>query len=320
MLNFDKMAASLLAKIPKKMYNNIEKSSPLMKAFLKKGKVWDSGGDTIQPHIKYKEADNRGSYNGYDTLNITPQDTRTAAEFRLKQLYASIVFNGYEEAADKGELAVHKLVATAVEDAESSIKDLFAQQVFGDGTGNAGKDLTGLKAYIDDGTSVAVYGGIDRATNAFWKSNVGTFALDGSDLVAKMKEMYAKCARGGMENKPDLIVTDLATWLEISNKIDEKSQLAHGTGKLAQEFANLGFIHQSFFGVPIVYDEYCPADTIYFINSNTFQLHSKPGRKFQPSELVKPKDQDAKIGQIFFAGELVGTEPRANGVLTRAAV
>jgi hypothetical protein len=317
-LDFDKYLSSYLPLIPKRMYDNISKSSPLMKAFTKKKKTWDEGGDTIRPHIKYKEATNRGSYQGYDELNVDPQDTRTAAEFKMKQLYASIVFNGYEEAADKGELAVHKLVGNAIDDAESTIKDLFAQQIFGNGTGNAGKDLTGLKAAIDDGTNVAVYGGIDRATNAFWKSNVDTFAVDHSNLIAKMKLIFAKCARGGLENRPDLIVTDLNTWLKYSELVDDKTQINQPLGKLGKEFANLGFVQQSFMGVPVVYDEYCPADTIYFINSNTIQLYGKPGRQFQPSEMVKPHNQDAKIGQIFFAGELVGNEPRANGVLTKA--
>lgn len=314
-LNFDKVTASLLPLVPKKMYDNISKSSPLMHQLMKGKKTWDEGGDTIRPHIKYKQADNRGSYSKYDTLTITPQDTRTAAEFKMKQLYASIVFNGYEEAADKGELAVHKLVAQAVDDAEATLKDLFAQQVFGNGTGNSGKDLTGLAAFVDDGVAVANYGGIDRATNAFWKANVKKSANAKALTIAHMREVFTKCVRGGVENKPDFIVTDLATWIKYAELIDGKTNIQQPLGKIGQEFANLGFTQLSFMGVPVVYDEYCPADTMYFINSNTFQLWGKPGRIFQPSELVKPANQDAKIGQIFFAGEFVGVEPRANGRL-----
>lgn len=320
MLTFDKYLASLLPLIPKKMYDNISKSSPLMHALMKSKKVWDEGGDTIRPHIKYKQADNRGSYSKYDLLNITPQDTRTAAEFKMKQLYASIVFNGYEEAADKGELAVHKLVANAVDDAESTLKDLFAAQIFGNGTGNSGKDLLGISAYIDDGTGTAIYGGIDRATNAFWKSNVVKSANAKALTTAHMRQVFNRCAAGGMENKPDLIVTDLATFEKYEALIEGKTNIQQPIGKLEKEFANLGFNFLSFKGVPVVYDEYATADTMYFINSNTLQLWGKPGRIFQPSEMVKPADQDAKIGQIFFAGELVGTEPRRNGklVLTTA--
>lgn len=313
-LDFDKYLASLLPLIPKKMHNQISKSSPLMYMFFKQKKMWTEGGDTIQPHIKYKEADNRGSYTKFDTLLITPQDTRTAAKFGMKQLYASIVFSGYDEAASSGELAVFKLTENALKDAEDTLKDLFAIQLFGNGTGNEGKDLLGLPAYIDDGTNVAVYGGIDRATNEWWKAVSDTATAE--TLLKKMKEVFAKCSRGGMENRPDFIVCDLDTWLLYNDLVDGKTTIQQPLGKIGQEFANLGFYQTSFMGVPIVYDEYCPADTMYFINSNTVQLWTKEGRDFKPSEMVKPANQDAKIGQIFWTGELVGTEPRANGVLT----
>ncbi|MET3699351.1 hypothetical protein ABID53_003734 [Bacillus oleivorans] len=297
------------------MYDNISKSSPLMHQFMKQKKTWDEGGDTIRPHLKYKHATNRGSYSKFDTLDVTPQDTRTAAEFKMKQLYSSIVFSGYEEAADKGELAVKKLVAQAVEDAEATLKDLFATQIFGNGTGNAGKDLTGLAAAIDDGTAVATYGGIGRATETWWKSYVKKSANGSVLTIAHMREVFTKCVRGGIENKPDFIVTDLATWIKYAELIDGKTNIQQPLGKIGQEFANLGFTQLSFMGVPVVYDEFCPANTMYFINSNSIQLYGKPGRIFQPSEMVKPHNQDAKIGQIFFAGELVGNECRANGRL-----
>ena len=314
-LDFDKYLASLLPLIPKKMYDNISKSSPLMYALMRQKKVWDEGGDTIRPHIKYKQATNRGSYSKYDTLDITPQDTRTSAEFKMKQLYASIVFSGYEEAADKGENAVHKLVAQATEDAETTLKDLFAQQIFGNGTGNSGKDILGISAYIDDGAATAVYGRIDRATNAWWKANVVKSANNKALTTALMRQVFNRCAAGGMENKPDMIVTDLATYEKYEEIIDGKTNIQQPLGKLEKEFANLGFNFLSFKGVPVVYDEYATADTMYFINSNSLQLWGKPGRIFQPSEMVKPADKDMKAGQIFFAGELVGTEPRRNGKL-----
>lgn len=288
-----------------------------MYMMLKNDKKWDSGGDTIKPHLKYKEATNRGSYRGYDTLDITPQDTRTDAEFRLKQLYASIVFSGYEKAASSGELALFKMAEIAMEDAEDAIKDLFATQLFGDGTGNSGKDLLGLKAAVDDGTNVGTYAGINRATYSFWKAQ-----RDGAAsalTVDRMRQIFTKCVRGGMKNAPDFIVCDLATWNKYANLIDGKTNIQQPLGKVGQEFANLGFVQLSFMGVPVVYDEYCPANTMYFLNSGTTQLWTMPGLDFKPTELVKPANQDAKVGQILYGGELICTEPRANGKIENIA-
>lgn len=309
--NFDKFLASFLPKIPKVMYNNISKASPMMYMLMRLKKQWDSGGDTIKPHLKHKQATNVGSYQGYDTLDITPQDTRTDAEFKLKQAFASIIFNGYEDAASNGELAIFKMAEIATTDAEEALKDWFAQKLFGDGTGNSGKDILGLKAAVDDGTNVASYGGITRSTYPFWKSQYDGAAA--ALTIPKMRNIFTKCSRGGMENKPDFIVTDLNQWNKYAELVDGKTTIQQPLGKIGQEFANLGFTQISFMGVPVVYDEYCPANTMYFLNSKSLQLWTKPGRDFKPSEMVKPPNMDARVGQIFWAGELICTEPRANG-------
>jgi len=309
--NLDKVIASIKDEIPKKVYNSIAKSSPTMAMLMRKKKVWDSGGDTIKPHIKYKEAENTGSYRGYDTMDITPQNTRTDAEFRLKQYYASVVFNGYEKAISSGDNAVFNLVDIAMKDAEDALKDKFATDLFGDGTGNGGKALLGLNAAIDDGTSVATYGGIPRSTYTWWKAQYDGAAA--ALTIAKMRNLFMLCVRGGVENRPDFIVTDLNQWNAYAELIDGKTNIQQIPNKTAQMFADFGFPTLHFMGIPVVYDEYCPADKMYFINSETVQLWTKPGLDFKMTELVKPANMDAKIGQILWGGELICTEPRANG-------
>lgn len=310
---FDKYFASWLDLIPKKMYDNIQKSSPTMMMCMRKKKQWDSGGDTIRPHIKYEHATNTGSYRGYDTLDITPQSTRTDAEFRKKQLYASIVFNGYEEHASRGEKAIFKMSEVAMTDAEDALKDIFATQIFGDGTGNGSKDITGLEAAVDNGSNVAEYGGIDRSTYTWWKSQQDE--ATGALTVAKMRAIYTACARGGMKNSPDFVVTDLDSWNRYATLVEANATLQQPMGKVADQFANQGFAQLSFMGIPVVYDEYCPDDTMYFLNSETIQLWNVPGCDFKPTEMVKPANQDSKVGQILWSGELICTEPRANGKL-----
>jgi hypothetical protein len=306
--SFNKYFASWLDLIPKKMYDNIVKRSPTFAMLTSQKKQWDSGGDTIRPHIKYQQATNAGSYRGYDTLDITPQQTRTDAEFRLKQLYASIVFNGYEEAASNGELAIFKMGEIAMKDAEDALYNLFATQLFADGTGNGGKDILGLAAAIDDGTNVATYAGIDRTTNTWWKSQYAN--IGGNITWDLLTQYYVQASRGGMKNSPDFMVAGLTAWTSINKVVSAKYQthsLASETGKM---FGRLGFPVIEFMGVPIVYDEYCPTGDLYMLNTETIQWYNK---KFaQPTEMVKPPNMDAKIGQLLTYGELVCTEPRAN--------
>lgn len=308
--SFDKYFASWVNEIPKKMYDNIVKRSPTFTMLMRKEKTWNQGGDTIQPHIKYQQATNAGSYKGYDTLDITPQQTRTDAMFFRKQNYASIVFNGYEVASSRGKNAIFDMAEVAMQDAEDTMFDKMATQIFSDGTGNGGKDILGLEAAIDDGTGVAIYGGIDRTTNTWWKAQ--QLSAAGTLSMSELTEKYVQCSRGGMQNSPDFMVAGFTAWNAVNTLCRNRFQEHSMTSNAGKMFANLGFPFINFMGVPVVYDEYCPTGTLYMINSETLQLWSDPVINFKPTEMVKPANMDAKIGQILWSGELVCTEPRAN--------
>lgn len=308
--SFNKYYASWKNEIPARMFNNVVKRSPTLTMLTSKEKKWDSGGDTIQPAISYAFATNAGSFRGYDPLDITPQQTLTDAEFRRKQNYASIVYNGYETASSRGQNAIFKMAEVAMSDAENAIFNNMATQIFANGTGNGGKDILGLAAAIDDGTNVAVYGGIDRTVNTWWKSGYNNVA--GNITLDLLTNAYVSSSRGGMKNSPDFFVAGITAWNAV-NKICRAAYQEHGpvtnAGKM---FANAGFPFVNFMGVPVVYDEYCPTGDLYMLNSETVQLWSDPVINMKPSELVKPANMDALVGQIFWSGELICTEPRAN--------
>lgn len=313
----DQILASWLQEIPSQMYNQISKSSPLMYMLMRKKKTWDQGGDTIKPHLKTARSTSNGSYRGYDTLDITPQNTRQSATFNMKQYYGNLIISGYEELGDKGKNAIFKQLAIATDDAKDDLLDKFNQDIFGTGAGNGGKNILGLQAAIDDGTVVGTYASIDRSTNPWWRSYANN--TTGTLNTAKMRSAVTRASlgggKGGMDKAPDFIVTDPATWEIYANMVDGKTTIQQPLGKVGEEFANLGFTSVSFQGIPVVYDEYCPVGTMYFINSNFLQFWVKPGRDFTPSEMVKPANMDAKVGQIFWAGELINTAPRKHAVL-----
>jgi hypothetical protein len=155
---------------------------------------------------------------------------------------------------------------------------------------------------------VATYAGIDRTTNTWWKSQYAN--IGGNITWDLLTQYYVQASRGGMKNSPDFMVAGLTAWTSINKVVSAKYQthsLASETGKM---FGRLGFPVIEFMGVPIVYDEYCPTGDLYMLNTETIQWYNK---KFaQPTEMVKPPNMDAKIGQLLTYGELVCTEPRAN--------
>lgn len=311
---FNKMYAAMVNEIPARMFNNVIKRSPTLTMLTRKEKKWDSGGDTIQPAITYQFATNAGSYRGYDPLDISPQQTLTDAEFRRKQNYASIVYNGYETASSRGKNAIIKMMDVAMTDAENAIFNNMATQIFADGTGNGGKDILGLAAAIDDGTGTAIYAGIDRSSNTFWRA--GVTPVGGNLSMTHLTTAFVSASRGGVTNSPDFIVCGLTAWLAINTLARNRFQEHAPVNNAGKMFANLGFPMINFMGVPVVYDEYCPTGVAYMLNSETVQLWSDPVVNMKPTELVKPANMDALIGQILWTGELICTEPRANWKLT----
>ena len=96
-----------------------------------------------------------------------------------------------------------------MEVARLSLSDMFSEQLWGDGTGNNGKDITGIQAAVDDGTNVATYGGINRGTYTWWKSQYFDAQNDVLSL-GMINSMITKCTDGS--ERPDLIVTTPDLW------------------------------------------------------------------------------------------------------------
>src|SRR6185437_10843948 len=104
---------------------------------------------------------------------INPQDTFTSAEFDIKQLMVAVSISGLEQLQNAGEERSINLVASRVENAEDTMKNVVALAMYADGTGSGGKEIGGLQLLVAD-TPTNTVGGIDRNTWNFWRNIKGT--------------------------------------------------------------------------------------------------------------------------------------------------
>jgi len=79
--------------------------------------------------------------------------------------------------------------------------------------------------------------------------------------------------------------------------------------------ADAGFNTISFNGVPIIWDQNVPDDTMYFLNSRYMELRRKVGRWFTVTPFIRPVNQDARYAQILMFGQLVIKNRKRQGVL-----
>jgi hypothetical protein len=153
--------------------DNVTNNNALLRRLKERGNVKTfSGGNVILQEIMYQDSatDNTNSYSGYEVLNTSQNSPISAAQFGITQYASAISISGLEMIQNSGKEAIIDLLDGRMAVAEAQLANRISGDIYLDGTGNAGKNLTGLGAAIPDAPSSGTYGGINRATYSFWRS------------------------------------------------------------------------------------------------------------------------------------------------------
>jgi hypothetical protein len=124
------------------------------------------GGNVILEEIMYADSTTNvtNSYSGYEAINISPNSPISAAQFSICQYASAVTMSGLEMLQNSSKEAIIDLLDGRMDVAEAELMNRIGGDVYLDGTGNAGKNLTGLAAAVPDAPTSGTYGGIDRAT------------------------------------------------------------------------------------------------------------------------------------------------------------
>jgi hypothetical protein len=314
--------------------DNFTNNNALLMRLKKKGNVRPfSGGNVILEEIAYNDSNtaNVNSYSGYEVLNINPNSPISAAQYSITQYAAAVTMSGLEMLQNAGKEQIIDLLEGRIKVAEGQLMNRIASDLYGDGTGNAGKNLTGLQAAIADSPSTGTYGGINRATWSFWQNQSysgttnGGAAVSASTIQAYMTALSIKMVRGN--DKPDLAVTGNTYFQYYVNSLQAIQRVQ------SEEMAGAGFSSVMFYGggaaVPVVLDGgiYTGGDTVgswsgasatrlYFLNTNYIFLRPHSQRNFVPIGGERQSvNQDAIVKLMGWAGNLTSSGPQFSGVL-----
>lgn len=309
-LNYDALTALTRERYIPEMVDNIFKSNPLLTRLKKVKKTFDGGYKIIEPLV-YGEISGIKSYSMYDKLEYDTNIPVSAAEFVPKNVVAPIIISKEEELLNSGESQVLSMLKAKVDIVQESLKKQLTSMLYLDGSGNSGKDLTGLAAAIaDSGT----YGGIDRGTYNWWKakiaSNSGTPGTPADLAIGNMIRMFLSLSDG--DDQPTMLLCGMATWYEYYKAVEAKAQLTTALGK---EMANYGFQTLEFMGKPVVADPNCPEGIMYFINEKylKWRVHSKAD--FASTDWRPDDTRLAKKQEILLTGNLTLNNSRKFGKL-----
>lgn len=322
------LIATTIAARSKKLADNLTNNNALLYMLNKRGNVRTvSGGTHIMEEIMYDDGGDgtAGSYSGYDVIDITPDSPISAAEFDFKQYAASITISGMELLQNAGKEQMIDLLEGRIQVAEARLMNKIAADLYGDGTGNSGKNITGLAAAISSTPTSGVYGGINRANWTFWRNQVVDSSTDigaamsASTILAGMNKLALETARGN--DRVDLIVADNAAFEYYQSALQAIQRVTNDSG---QGLAGAGFTTLKYYGAgasaDVVFDGgiggNVPSKTMYFINTKYLKLRPHAKRNFVPMGGDRQSvNQDAVTRLIGWAGNLTCSGAQFNGIL-----
>ena len=309
-----------------KLADNVTLNNAVLDRLRKRGNVRPfSGGNVILEEIMYNDSNtnNTNSYSGYETLNISPNSPISAAQFSIAQYASAVTISGLEMLQNSSKEAIIDLLEGRVQVAEGQLLNRIQTDIYGNGTGNGGKNLTGLAAAVADSPSTGTYGGINRATWSFWRNQAfsgvtdGGAAVSAANIQSYMTQLAIKLVRGN--DKADLIVADNNYYSLYVNSLQAIQRVTS-----AEEGA-AGFASLKFYGGGTSADvvlgggigNQATANHMWFLNTNYIYFRPHADRNFTPIGGERQSvNQDAVVKLIGWAGNLTSSGPQFSGVLT----
>lgn len=317
--NLSEIVTTTLRNRTKKLADNITANTALLSRLRSRGKVKPfSGGRVITQELEYAENSTYQRYSGYETLNISPSDVFTAAEFDIKQASAAVTISGLEELQNAGPEQMIDLLESRISNAEKTMINNVSADCYSDGTATGGKQIGGLQLLVADTPTSGTVGGINRATWSFWQNvsydatTDGGAAASASNIQQYMNSVWVQLCRN--TDKPDLIVADNNYWthyLESLQAIQRITQVSVGeAGFSSLKYMSADVMLDGGFGGD------APANHMYFLNCDYiyFRPHRDRNIAVQDGDRV-PTNQDALVKMLFFAGNMTLANGSLQGVL-----
>lgn len=248
------------------------------------------GGKKIEEDVILKPTANSGWVDYDDELDANEdKDVMAMAEFPWKIVYANAVaYQAHILANQSSKYRKHNMIDALVNNAESTLINNIGKGLFNLTSANA-KGPNGLPELItDDGTGTV--GGLSTTTYPLWKNqfeNLGATHTP-AQLREAMSRLYRKC-RSGIDiivSHPDLYGEYEATLVSTVRPASLKA------------LEDKGFDYLRFQNAVVLYDENCPRNRMYFLNSRAIKLNFMKGAEIKVGEREHPAGSQKYIWPI----------------------
>lgn len=305
--------------------DNITNNNALLATLKKKGKQKPfAGGREIMQELRYAQNQTFMWYSGTEYLNVSLNDTMTAARFPIKQASIAVVLSGLEGLQNASDEQMIDLIESRVDTAEDTFWNQMSAGVYSDGTGFGGKQLSGLALLISKAPTSGVVGGIDRSQQVWWRNVAVNANTDTRGVVTSSNiQSYMNTTTTGVKRNSDGIDTIVFDTNYYNAYLTSLQTIQRITAAPSSK-AGIGFTSLKYYGAGKEVDVYLdggkngqiPTNTGYFINSEYLFYRPHSARNFKVIGGDRSNvNQDAIVRIMAWAGNMTANNLSLQAVL-----
>lgn len=294
--------------------------------------------------IKYQKGIASVAFSGYDVLPVNQIPTTVNMFFYPSFVATNISLAGTDmsinRAEGNGTLKTLDLMKVTMESRAQDAADDIGNYFQGDGSGNDGKAPMGLAGIVDNGSDLASYGGLSRATYA--GLNAAVTASGGTISLLKTRTLWNSISDGPV--RPNMIITDYSTWAyfeQLLSPFQRNTITSFEAGK-HQNMSASGYADLIWDGMLIYRDRKITTGNFYMLNTDYLKFHGlnwwegnpitpyakdiegnvyqdkmyAPGHAFTWTGWIRPYNMGTINGFIILGGQMICTNPWRQAVLT----
>jgi hypothetical protein len=307
--NLSEIITTTLRNRSKSLADNVSNHNALLSRLNQNGNISTVTGREIVRELEYASNGTVGFYQGYETLDVSPSDVLTSATFAYKQMAGNVTISGLEQIQNSGTEAIINLLESRIGVLEKTMSNTLSTSLYSDGTGSDGKEVGGLQLLVADAGTGTV-GGINSTTYTFWKNAQTTAtssAFSTTNVQTDMNTMYLNLVRGN--DSPDLIMADGNAYKAFLGSLQAIQRIT------SDGMAKSGFTSVAYLNSDVVFDDACPQDKMYMLNTDYLRLEVAANRNFVPGESRMSVSQDASVTPMFWSGNLTCSNRALQGVI-----
>ncbi len=317
-VNLTELVATTLRNRDRFVADNVTNHNALLRTLEDGSGIKNAGGgrELTEP-LLYNELATK-FYDGFETFSIdTSQEVIDAAVYQWKQLGGFSFISGKEKIMNREKWQAVGIAEARVDALIAGLRNKTGLSLYGDGTGEGGKEFGGLRLLVaDDPTGAGTVGGIDQVAEPWWQNqhDFTTAAITAETILSRMNAMQLATTRG--TDQANLIMANAAYFTAYWESLQVNAR--HTSAKLA----DAGFRTLEFIGTPVVYDAQCATDLtntgagrMYFLNTKYLCFRKAPERWFSTEEARKVENADYDVIPNWTMGNMTTNARFLNGVI-----